>query len=143
MSARPVTPGEYVSATSKIATIVRVTPIKLELQIPELYAPQMKRGLGVEAAVSGYAGRVFNGTVTAVNPAVDPNSRTFIVEVTFAQYRRGAAARHVRDGARRASGQHAGHLCAAGAVITDPDHQFLAGLHDSRRQGTPGGGAAG
>jgi len=84
VSARPVTPGEYVSISSKIATILRVTPIKLELQVPELYAQQMKRGLSVGASVTGYAGRVFQGSVTAINPAVDPNSRTFIVEVTFA-----------------------------------------------------------
>ncbi len=84
VSARAVTPGEYVSASAKIATILRVTPIKLELQVPELYAQQMKRGLNVEASVTGYAGRVFQGSVTAVNPAVDPSSRTFVVEVTFA-----------------------------------------------------------
>src|SRR5689334_22954960 len=83
VSARAVTPGEYVSTSSKIATILRVTPIKLELQVPELYAQQMKRGLSVAANVSGYAGRVFQGSVTAINPAVDPNSRTFVVEVTF------------------------------------------------------------
>ncbi len=83
VSARPATPGEYVSTSSKIATILRVTPIKLELQVPELYAPQMKRGLNVQASVTGYAGRMFPGSVTAVNPAVDPNSRTFVVEVTF------------------------------------------------------------
>jgi RND family efflux transporter MFP subunit len=83
VSARAATPGEYVSTSSKIATILRVTPIKLELQVPELYAQQMKRGLSVGASVSGYAGKVFEGSVTAINPAVDPNSRTFVVEVTF------------------------------------------------------------
>jgi multidrug efflux pump subunit AcrA (membrane-fusion protein) len=84
VSARAVTPGEYVSTSAKIATVLRVTPIKLELQVPELYAQQMTRGLSVGANVTGYVGRLFDGTVTAINPAVDPNSRTFIVEVTFA-----------------------------------------------------------
>ena len=84
VSARPVTAGEYVSTSSKIATVLRVTPIKLALQVPELYAQQMKRELSVGASVTGYAGRVFEGTVTAINPAVDPSSRTFVVEVTFA-----------------------------------------------------------
>jgi membrane fusion protein (multidrug efflux system) len=83
VSARPVTVGEYVALTSKIATIVRVTPIKLELQVPELYSQQMKRNLPVETNVSGFPSRIFRGTVTAINPAVEPTSRTFIVEVTF------------------------------------------------------------
>src|SRR5690242_8338565 len=119
VSARPVTPGEYVSASSKIATILRVTPIKLELQVPELYAQQMKRGLSVQANVTGYAGRMFQGSVTAVNPAVDPNSRTFIVEVTFANgdvaLRPGmfATARIVLPGSTQ------GIFVPASALITD------------------------
>jgi membrane fusion protein (multidrug efflux system) len=119
VSARAATPGEYVSTSSKIATILRVTPIKLELQVPELYAQQMKRGLSVGASVTGYAGRVFEGMVTAINPAVDPNSRTFIVEVTFANgdvaLRPGmfATARIVLPGSTQ------GIFIPANALITD------------------------
>jgi RND family efflux transporter MFP subunit len=119
VSARTVTPGEYVSTSSKIATILRVTPIKLELQVPELYAQQMKRGLNVGASVTGYSGRVFQGSVTAINPAVDPNSRTFIVEVTFANgdvaLRPGmfATARIVLPGSTQ------GIFIPANALITD------------------------
>ena len=119
MSARAVTPGEYVSTSSKIATILRVTPIKLELQVPELYAQQMKRGLSVGASVTGYAGKVFDGKVTAINPAVDPNSRTFVVEVTFANsdvaLRPGmfATARIVLPGSTQ------GVFVPASALITD------------------------
>jgi multidrug resistance efflux pump len=83
VSARPVTAGEYVSSTSTIATVVRLTPIKLELQVPENYAPQIKVGLKVEASVPGYPGRVFEGRVKAVNPSVESNSRTFTTEVEF------------------------------------------------------------
>jgi len=119
VSARSVTPGEYVSASSKIATILRVTPIKLELQVPELYAQQMKRGLNVEASITGYPGRVFQGAVTAINPAVDPSSRTFVVEVTFANgdvaLRPGmfATARIVLPGSTQ------GVFIPPGALITD------------------------
>jgi len=119
VSARPVTTGEYVSASSKIATVLRVTPIKLELQVPELYAQQMKRGLSVGASITGYAGKVFQGTVTAINPAVDPNSRTFVVEATFANgdvaLRPGmfATARIVLPGSTQ------GIFIPASALITD------------------------
>jgi multidrug efflux pump subunit AcrA (membrane-fusion protein) len=83
VSARPVAAGQYVALTSKIATLLRITPIKLDLQVPESNAPQIRLGVGVEASVPGYPGRVFTGKVTAVNPAVDPNSRTFSVEAEF------------------------------------------------------------
>ena len=42
ISSRPVAVGQYVALTSKIATVVRVTPLKLELQVQESNAPQLK-----------------------------------------------------------------------------------------------------
>ena len=69
--------------SSKIATLLRITPIRLELQVPEVNAPDMKLNVGVEAMVPGYPGRVFQGRVTAINPAVDPSSRTITVIAEF------------------------------------------------------------
>lgn len=83
VSARPVAVGQYVALTNKIATVLRVTPIKLDLQVSESNAPQMRLGGAVEAKVPGYPNRKFQGKVTAINPAVDPNSRTFSVEAQF------------------------------------------------------------
>ena len=83
VSARPIAVGQYVALTSKIATVLRVTPIKLDLQVPEANAPAMNLGSSVEANVPGYPNRKFTGKVTAINPAVDPNSRTFSVEAQF------------------------------------------------------------
>jgi len=83
VSARPVAAGEYVALTAKIATVLRITPIKLEIQVPEANAPQVRVGLTVQANVPGYPGRDFPGKVTAVNPAVEQNSRTFTVEAEF------------------------------------------------------------
>jgi membrane fusion protein, multidrug efflux system len=120
VSARPVTNGEYVALTSKIATIVLVTPIKLELQVPELYAPQMKVGLGVDTNVSGYPDRVFQGKVTAVNPSVDPSSRTFIVEVTFQNQDRALKPGMFATARIVLAGQDQGIFVPREAVITDP-----------------------
>jgi multidrug efflux pump subunit AcrA (membrane-fusion protein) len=83
VSARPVAAGEYVATSATIATILRITPIKLELQVPETYSSSVKIGLPVEANVSSFPTRVFRGRVKAVNPAVESNSRTFTTEVEF------------------------------------------------------------
>jgi RND family efflux transporter MFP subunit len=84
ISSRPIAVGQYVALTAKIATLVRVTPLKLDLQVQESNAPQLKVGADVEASVPGYPGRVFSGKVTAINPTVDANSRTVLVEAKFA-----------------------------------------------------------
>ena len=83
ISSRPIAAGQYVALNSKIATVLRITPIRLELQVPESNAPQMKISVPVEASVPGYPGRVFSGRVTAINPSVDPSSRTFTVVAEF------------------------------------------------------------
>jgi len=83
ISSRPIAVGQYVPLTAKIATLVRVTPLKLDLQVQESNAPQLKVNADVEASVPGYPGRIFHGTVTAINPTVDSNSRTVLVEAKF------------------------------------------------------------
>lgn len=83
VTARPVAAGEYVTPASKIATIVRIQPIKLELQVKEVDAVKVRRGQPVNAEVSGYPGVVFTGSVSAMNVAIDPNSRAMTVEATF------------------------------------------------------------
>ncbi len=83
VTARPVAAGEYVSTSSKIATIVKVGVLKLQLQVPEQRAAQVKLGMAVNARVAAWPGREFTGKVTAVNPSIDPNSRVFILEAQF------------------------------------------------------------
>ncbi len=83
ITARPVAAGEYVGLANKIATIVRIGTLKLELQAPEQRAALTKLGMAVAARVSAYPDREFTGKVTAVNPAVDPSSRIFVIEARF------------------------------------------------------------
>jgi multidrug efflux pump subunit AcrA (membrane-fusion protein) len=83
VSARPVAAGEYVSTSSKIATVVKVGILKLQLQVPEQRAAQVKLGMAVNARVAAWPGREFTGKVTAINPSIDPNSRVFILEAQF------------------------------------------------------------
>jgi membrane fusion protein, multidrug efflux system len=83
VSARPVAVGQYVALTNKIATIVKTAVLKLQLQVPEGQAAKVKIGMDVSASVAAYGDRAFTGKVTAVNPSVDPASRSFIVEAKF------------------------------------------------------------
>jgi multidrug efflux pump subunit AcrA (membrane-fusion protein) len=83
IAARPVAAGEYVMQTAKIATIVRVGILKLQLQTPEERAARARVGMKVVARVSAYPDRDFTGKVTAINPSVDPSSRAFILEARF------------------------------------------------------------
>jgi multidrug efflux pump subunit AcrA (membrane-fusion protein) len=80
ISARPVAPGEYATSATPIATIVRTNPIKVEIQVAESDVPYIGLGRGVSIQVDAYKDRSFGGVVTAVNPSIDPASRSAIVE---------------------------------------------------------------
>jgi multidrug efflux pump subunit AcrA (membrane-fusion protein) len=83
ITARPVAAGEYVALQDKIATIVRIGTVKLDLQTPEQRASLAHLGDKVVARVAAFPNRDFKGKVIAVNASVDPNSRAFILEAAF------------------------------------------------------------
>jgi RND family efflux transporter MFP subunit len=80
ISNRQTAVGEFVTSASTIATIVRSNPIKVQIQIGEEDVPNVAVGRGVSVQVDAYRNRSFSGTVSAVNPAIDPASRSAIVE---------------------------------------------------------------
>jgi multidrug efflux pump subunit AcrA (membrane-fusion protein) len=80
VSARPVAVGEFVSSASIVATLLRTNPIKVQIQVAEADLPFVGVGRGVSIRVDAYGDRRFAGTVSAVNPALDPASRSAVVE---------------------------------------------------------------
>jgi membrane fusion protein, multidrug efflux system len=83
ITARPVARGEYVNVGATVVTLLRITPIKLQLQVPESAATALQRGMTVSASVPAYPGRTFAGTLSALNVAIDPASRAMAVEARF------------------------------------------------------------
>lgn len=83
ISQRPAAVGEYVSPTASVATIVRVNPLKLRLNVPETEAGNVTIGMSVSANVAAYTDRSFAGRVSAINPTLDQAARTLQVEAVF------------------------------------------------------------
>ena len=80
---RPAAVGQWRGATDKVATIVRISTVKLQLQIPEQQAGMTKNGLEVAARVVAWPDRDFTGKLIAVVPAVNVSSRAFMAEARF------------------------------------------------------------
>ncbi len=80
ISERQTAVGEFVTSSLVVATILRTNPIKVQMQIAEADIPFISIGRGVSIQVDAYKDRSFGGVVTAVNPAVDPVSRSAVVE---------------------------------------------------------------
>jgi multidrug efflux pump subunit AcrA (membrane-fusion protein) len=80
VTVRDVAVGEFVSSADVIATIIRSNPIKIQMQVAENDVPSILVGRGVSIQVDAYRERRFAGTVSAISPAIDVNSRSFVVE---------------------------------------------------------------
>lgn len=80
VSSRPIAVGEYVTPASVLATVLRTNPIKLQLLVPEADAPHLTPGMGVSLEVDAFKDRKFAGQISAINPAIDPASRSATVE---------------------------------------------------------------
>jgi multidrug efflux pump subunit AcrA (membrane-fusion protein) len=72
--------GEYVSTSSKVATIVRTNPLRVRIDIPEQAISTVRPGQSVSVSVSTYPDRAFAGRVARVSPNVSSQSRTLAVE---------------------------------------------------------------
>ena len=77
---RPADLGEYVSTSSKVATIVRTNPLRLRIDIPEQSIATVQPGQSVSVTVSTYSDRSFAGRISRVSPALAAASRTLTVE---------------------------------------------------------------
>jgi multidrug efflux pump subunit AcrA (membrane-fusion protein) len=72
--------GEYVSTTTKVATVVRINPLRVRIDIPEQAIPEVKVGQAVSVTTSAWPDQNFSGRVARISPNVTPTSRTLTVE---------------------------------------------------------------
>jgi RND family efflux transporter MFP subunit len=77
---RLVSTGDYVTRGMKIATVVRINPVRVELTVPEQYLSLVQAGQPVRLSVDAYPGEVFTATVRFVSPSLKANQRALTVE---------------------------------------------------------------
>ncbi len=80
ISDRPADLGEYVSTTTKIATVVKINPLRVRIDIPEQAIPTVSVGQSVSVTTSAWPDRNFSGRIARISPNVTPTSRTLTVE---------------------------------------------------------------
>ena len=77
---RLVSVGDYVTKGMKVAIVVKVTPLRVQLTVPEQFVSAVKAGAPVTFQVDAFPGREFTGTVRYVSPTLEANKRALTVE---------------------------------------------------------------
>jgi RND family efflux transporter MFP subunit len=77
---RFVSVGDYVTRGTKVATVMRVDPLRVELTVPEQYVSVVAAGRAVTFAVDAYPGETFTGQVRYVSPSIVADTRALTIE---------------------------------------------------------------
>ncbi|HEY0875912.1 MAG TPA: efflux RND transporter periplasmic adaptor subunit [Vicinamibacterales bacterium] len=80
ISDRKVSVGEYVQPSTAVVTLLKIDPLRLRLTLPGVQAGQVAVGQAVTARVDAFADRRFEGRLTAINPQISAEARSFTVE---------------------------------------------------------------
>lgn len=81
---RLVSVGDYVTRGTKVASVIRVDPLRVELTVPAQFVAEVAVGRTVTIAVDAYPGESFGGEVRYVSPALNADSRALVVEAELA-----------------------------------------------------------
>jgi RND family efflux transporter MFP subunit len=103
ISKRHVQAGEKLALDMPVYSIVNLSELILEAQVPASEIPRVKVGQDVKFRVDGYAQRDFHGKVARINPATEAGSRAMLVYIAVKN----------DDSALRAG------MFAKGSIVTD------------------------
>src|SRR5256714_5263557 len=77
---RYVSLGDYVTNSTKLASLHTVNPQRATFQVPERFAHELRPGQRVSFRVAAIAGRDFTGEVDFVDPEIQLPGRTILVK---------------------------------------------------------------
>lgn len=103
VSKRHVQAGEKLAPDMPVFTIVNLSELTLEAQVPAAEIPRIKVGQDVHFKVDGFQKRDFSGKVARINPTTEAGSRAMLVYIAVPN----------NDGALR------GGMFAKGSIVTD------------------------
>jgi RND family efflux transporter MFP subunit len=81
---RLVSVGDYVTRGTKVVSVMRTNPLRLQLTVPQQFSDGVAVGRAVTLEVDTAPGKTFTGQVRYVSPALQADSRTLIVEAVVA-----------------------------------------------------------
>jgi RND family efflux transporter MFP subunit len=83
VSERAVRAGDVVQPGMAMFTVVDPTGMRLEASVPASHVGLLRVGAPVEFTVNGYPERVFRGSITRINPTVDPATGQVGIKVSI------------------------------------------------------------
>jgi RND family efflux transporter MFP subunit len=80
ISAKLISPGQYIKDNTPVATLVKTSPLRLRVEVPENYSALIRVGSVVTFTTDAAPGKEFSAVIQKLNPTFDSKSRTLLAE---------------------------------------------------------------
>jgi len=83
VTARSIDTGQLITegSTSELFHMQSIRTLRVYTNLPQVYSGNVKRGQKIDLTFAEYAGKTFQGTLVRTADAIDPVSRTLLVEI--------------------------------------------------------------
>lgn len=81
-----VNPGQFVNPGDAVVMLQTQDPLYVDFFIPQQRIGEVKLGMNVNVHAESFPGKIFKGTITTINPGVDPATRNLEMEATIANH---------------------------------------------------------
>jgi len=83
ITARTVDTGQLIDpgAGKELFHLQAIQTLRVYANLPQLYSAQVKRGSKIDLTFPEHAGKIYQGTLVRTSNAIDPASRTLLVEI--------------------------------------------------------------
>lgn len=80
---RQINLGQYLDVGTPIVSLQSLSPIYAELTLPQPELAKLSVGMDVLVRTDTYAGKLFEGKLTAINPDLDASTRSVRLQATY------------------------------------------------------------
>ena len=81
---RNINVGQFLNKGNPVVSLQALDPVYVEFSLPQQRLGDLTEGLEVAVSSDAYPGQQFTGKVTAINPEIDPATRSVRVQATLA-----------------------------------------------------------
>lgn len=73
--------GDVMSPSLPLFTVEQLNPVKLRVNLSEIYYPIVKKGMPVTVTSTTLPGETFSGSISLIHPTINPQSHAFVAEI--------------------------------------------------------------
>jgi len=75
--------GQYLDTGKPIVSLQSLSPVYADFSLPQQELSRLKTGMSVRVTTDAYPDKQFEGTLSAINPDLDPSTRSVGLQATF------------------------------------------------------------